>query len=294
MRDDFPEKVKRALAERVAHKCSNPNCLKITIGPNSIATKSTKVGIAAHITAAAKGGPRFDEKLTPKERKDISNGIWLCGNCAKLIDTDVEKYPKRLLISWKEDAELKASLVLSSNKIFDSKKWFTYNEIEYQSKLELRWAIFFEIMGWKLTYKPFETEYWNPSFKISTHQPNSSFLVDVGMKGEFTREKRINIGFATNFSKGILMVFEDPFLKNSENEYGVNNIIGISSLPGKIKNHENKIDFEFCTAVVSDMYGKTDVVNLCEEHIDSDFPFRIPDLYSKYWVKATNMSNRVE
>lgn len=235
MRDDFPEKVKRALAERVAHKCSNPDCSKITIGPNSIATKSTKIGISAHITAASKGGPRFDKKLTSEERKDISNGIWLCGNCAKLIDTDVKKHTKPLLLSWKEDAEIKASLALSSNKSYETKEWYTYQKIEYHSKLELRWAVFFELMGWKFTYKPFETEYWSPTFKISTHQPSSSFLVDVGKSDELTREKRLKIGFATNFSKGVLMIFEDPFLKVSENEFGVNNIIGSSSHPGKLK-----------------------------------------------------------
>jgi hypothetical protein len=41
------------------------------------------VGEAAHISAAAPGGKRYDSSLTPEERRAPSNGIWLCELCAK-------------------------------------------------------------------------------------------------------------------------------------------------------------------------------------------------------------------
>lgn len=50
-------------------------------------------------------GPRYDEHLTSKNRASIQNGIWLCQNCAKLVDNDSSKYPKDLLVKWKEGAE---------------------------------------------------------------------------------------------------------------------------------------------------------------------------------------------
>ena len=50
--------------------------------------KSVNVGEAAHITAAAPGGKRYDPSLTPEDRRAASNGMWLCELCAKLIDTD--------------------------------------------------------------------------------------------------------------------------------------------------------------------------------------------------------------
>jgi hypothetical protein len=50
------------------------------------------VGVAAHITAASPGGPRFDPNLSDKERASATNGIWLCQNCAKLIDNDVAQF----------------------------------------------------------------------------------------------------------------------------------------------------------------------------------------------------------
>ena len=78
MRDDFSQKTKDTLSERVGGKCSNPNCRRETKGPHSDAQKRVSIGQAAHITAAAPGGPRYDPNLTPDQRKDIDNAIWLC------------------------------------------------------------------------------------------------------------------------------------------------------------------------------------------------------------------------
>jgi len=40
-----------------------------------------------------------------EERKSIRNAIWLCGACAKLIDSDSPKYTVELLQKWKNVAE---------------------------------------------------------------------------------------------------------------------------------------------------------------------------------------------
>lgn len=50
------------MAERVGYLCSNPNCRNHTVGPNQQSEKSTKIGEAEHITAAAVGGPRYDSR----------------------------------------------------------------------------------------------------------------------------------------------------------------------------------------------------------------------------------------
>jgi hypothetical protein len=67
--------------------------------------KSINVGFAAHITAAAEGGCRYDPSLTNQQRQDIENGIWLCGTCAKLIDSDEARYTVEVLRKWKRSAE---------------------------------------------------------------------------------------------------------------------------------------------------------------------------------------------
>lgn len=107
-RDDFPIKVRQILAERVAHACSNPECQRPTVGPHSSPDKALKIGRAAHIKAASPGGPRYDPQQTAKERTSIENGIWLCADCADIIDKDTDAYPVSRLLSWKKISETKA------------------------------------------------------------------------------------------------------------------------------------------------------------------------------------------
>lgn len=116
MRDDFTKKTKETLAKRVGLKCSNPNCRKLTSGPNEDENKSTSIGVAAHITGASKGGPRFKEEMSTEDRKSINNGIWLCQNCSTLIDKDEKKYSIELLESWKTEAEKEAYEEISTSQ----------------------------------------------------------------------------------------------------------------------------------------------------------------------------------
>lgn len=104
-RDDFTSKTVDVLGKRVGFLCSNPDCRKHTIGPNSDKEKATIVGVAAHISAASPGGPRYDTNMSEKDRKSIENGIWLCVNCSTLIDKDPNAFPDTLLHSWKDVAE---------------------------------------------------------------------------------------------------------------------------------------------------------------------------------------------
>lgn len=109
-RDNFSQKTKDILAKRVGFRCSNPYCRKLTCGANENPEKATSIGVAAHIAAAAKGGPRYDECMTPDERKSLSNGIWLCQSCSKLIDVDEIHYTAEVLREWKDSAERSALL----------------------------------------------------------------------------------------------------------------------------------------------------------------------------------------
>lgn len=114
MRDDFSTKTIETLARRVGYRCSNPDCpLQSTSGPHEDPSRSVNIGVAAHITAASKGGPRYDGSLTPAQRRSITNGIWLCQNCAKLIDSDALRFTVEMLRRWKEEAEAAASCRVS-------------------------------------------------------------------------------------------------------------------------------------------------------------------------------------
>ena len=115
-RDEFTPATKKILAERVGYCCSNPNCRRKTVGPNSNPKKSASIGEAAHIRAAAPKGPRYDPAMTQEERTSVENGIWLCRNCARLIDVDSNKYTIELLEQWKQKAEQNAQEEISTRE----------------------------------------------------------------------------------------------------------------------------------------------------------------------------------
>ncbi len=107
-RDDFARLTVETLAKRVGVRCSNPACRKQTAGPRTSASEAVNIGVGAHITAAAPGGPRFDGRLSSTQRQSIENAIWLCQNCAKLIDNDTGRYTVDILKQWKHRAETAA------------------------------------------------------------------------------------------------------------------------------------------------------------------------------------------
>jgi len=146
VRDDFPIDVKRALAERVNLRCSNPSCGAQTSGPQMNPAKALNIGVAAHVTAASPGGPDYDASLTKEERTAAPNGIWLCQNCAKLVDNDRQRFTARLLKHWKRVAEENARSSIGRQSPFDrgsaphiriTDLTFSRTRIRYASKEKL-------------------------------------------------------------------------------------------------------------------------------------------------------------
>ena len=122
MRDDFTEEVKRTLAARVGNHCSNPGCRALTSGPQVDPGKALNVGVAAHITAAAPAGPRYNPLLLSQERCHADNGIWLCQTCAKLVDNDPSQFPAHVLRAWKAIARTQRTLHNREDRIVSSDK----------------------------------------------------------------------------------------------------------------------------------------------------------------------------
>lgn len=102
MKPKFSKSTIETLAKRAGYICSNPDCRKSTVGPNSDPNKSTLIGEAAHIFGAQPIAKRYRAEMTDHSRAETTNGIWLCRNCHKLIDTDEIAYSAELMFRWRE------------------------------------------------------------------------------------------------------------------------------------------------------------------------------------------------
>lgn len=184
-RDDFTTAIKRIVAERVNYRCSNPECRAQTSGPHTDASKRVSVGVAAHITAAAPGGPRFDGSLTAEQRKSPDNAIWLCQSCAKLIDSDAARFTLEVLASWKQEAESEALIELgrtaevlrreasSPVEIHITRKYRPLIEFSLVSNDNAHWAVnrlyllYKSEFEWEMGPRPVEAMRLKTSYEIT-------------------------------------------------------------------------------------------------------------------------------
>jgi hypothetical protein len=109
-RVDFTQSTKGLIAARAGSRCSFPGCDRATIGPGAAPDQTASIGVAAHIFAASPGGPRGSGGLTDDELAQPQNGIWLCGNHARVVDTNQgNRFPPELLLSYKTLQEARIS-----------------------------------------------------------------------------------------------------------------------------------------------------------------------------------------
>ena len=112
---EFSSKTKRVLAQRVGYHCSNPNCQVVsTIGPGDDEKSVVLLGEAAHIIGAIQSGisPRADSTKKISEIVSLENGIWLCRNCHRLVDSKISTYTVDALRKWKSQAEARQAKLL--------------------------------------------------------------------------------------------------------------------------------------------------------------------------------------
>ena len=104
-RDEFTDKTKLIIAKRAGWLCSDPSCRRPTVGSNSDGDGEINLGVAAHICAAAPGGPRYDHTMTSDERRSPNNGIWLCQLHSKAVDAEDSVFTVELLHEWNAQAQ---------------------------------------------------------------------------------------------------------------------------------------------------------------------------------------------
>lgn len=213
MRDDFSTPTKGLLAKRVGYVCSNPECRRRTSGPQASPAGVVNIGVAAHITAASPGGPRFDDTLTPEQRTDSSNGIWLCQTCAKLIDNDTGRFDRTVLEGWKRAAERAAAMELVLGRDGASE-----SEQSHHAKIERLMPTLLEEMREDLTNHSIIREFiimkrgW-----VYNNSPGKSILVyyfDDHKDLEGKLQVLMNLGLIREITYNNVrrFVFEEPFV----------------------------------------------------------------------------------
>lgn len=105
MRDNFKVKTKEMLGKAVGYQCVRPGCARPTMAINESRSSFVYIGEAAHDSAAASRGPRFDENLTREQRRALENGAHLCVCCARIVDRDEIRFPIGVISEWQVKAE---------------------------------------------------------------------------------------------------------------------------------------------------------------------------------------------
>lgn len=104
-RQNFSQLNRWQLAMSVNFRCARPGCGLVTHFYDPSRNKTINIqGQAAHIHAASPRGPRYEPDLTAEQTRSFKNGVWLCANCATLIDRLPDEHPSDLLYLWHADA----------------------------------------------------------------------------------------------------------------------------------------------------------------------------------------------
>jgi hypothetical protein len=68
----------------------------------------------------------------------------------------------------------------------------TYRDVRFRSRLEAKWAAFYDLSGWPWVYEPFDLPGWSPDFRVEVlHRTPTPLacLVDVKPWAEMRREE---------------------------------------------------------------------------------------------------------
>ncbi len=86
-RIEFTKKTKTIIASRSGYRCCFPGCDKTLIGPGETSNDFITIAEFAHIFSASAKGPRTSGGLTKQELRKPENGLFLCRNHHKIVDS---------------------------------------------------------------------------------------------------------------------------------------------------------------------------------------------------------------
>ena len=86
-----------------------------------------------------------------------------------------------------------------------------YDGIEYRSRLEARWAAFFDQLGWQYTYEPFDGDYYIPDFVIHGGAPLIVEIKPAVTPDDYqAAATRVARGLSEQWQRGVVILGIDP------------------------------------------------------------------------------------
>lgn len=89
-----------------------------------------------------------------------------------------------------------------------------YNGRQYRSRLEARWAAFFDVLKWRAEYEPFDLGSWSPDFLLHGRNEETACLVEVkpllNFNDDVARKMECAVRSPDSFKSQMLLLSSSP------------------------------------------------------------------------------------
>lgn len=96
----------------------------------------------------------------------------------------------------------------------------TYNGRRYRSRLEARWAAYFDLLGWHHEYEPCDLGTWSPDFALWGKRPQFPVYVEVKPIDQWDRQIARKMADACHDGENILLVGKTPYFGTGWEQLG--------------------------------------------------------------------------
>jgi hypothetical protein len=163
-----------------------------------------------------------------------------------------------------------------------------YKGRQYRSRLEARWAAYFDLLGWPFEYEPIDLGKWSPDFSIvGRPKPWHQILVEVkpitGWDRATARKMSEAIESSEDYDCHFLLLGVSPFFDPTRND-----VIGWAGVTG---------DYEavWCEAEIGlDSAGRLDINPTNTDFDMSTMVWGLPETARRFhteslWTEAANL-----